>query len=191
MTRECYRVVVIDSTTSEERLLRTDGAVSQLPADGRSLGILEVGSRALFRGMVPIFDGSQKQMGALLIMQDVTPAYAEMKATRVRLIAVMVGMMVVLGMGLIGMIHKLVFRRFAQVIEAATRVVGGEFNRTIPRHADDEVGTIETLLDQFRQVFVNTLDELTAARNLAENTSGIMPTSEVLDAEKCQGSTRG
>jgi signal transduction histidine kinase len=57
------------------------------------------------------------------------------------------------------LLNQLVFKRLQHIIHVATRVVGGDFESEIKVSADDEVGQLEELFEQFRQVFVNILSQ--------------------------------
>jgi len=58
------------------------------------------------------------------------------------------------------MLSRLVFQRLERIIQVATRVVGGDLGTEIKVSSDDEVGQLEQLFEQFRQVFVYVLSHV-------------------------------
>jgi HAMP domain-containing protein len=58
------------------------------------------------------------------------------------------------------MLSRLVFDRLERIIKIATSVVGGDFGTEIQVRSNDEVGQLEQLFEQFRQVFVDVLSHV-------------------------------
>jgi HAMP domain-containing protein len=55
------------------------------------------------------------------------------------------------------LLSRLIFRRLERIIHEATRVAGGDYGTEIKVSSEDEVGQLEQLFEQFRQVFVDVL----------------------------------
>ena len=68
------------------------------------------------------------------------------------------------------LLDRLVFRRLQRIIRVATRVVGGDYDSEIQVSSKDEVGELEQLFEQFRQVFVDLL------RHSEEKTASLIGT---------------
>lgn len=76
------------------------------------------------------------------------------------LIVAIVALVLVMSGAMIVSLNKLVFSRLAKTMDVATCVVGGDFNRQIVPGSRDEVGKLEELLEQFRTVFINTVQDM-------------------------------
>lgn len=61
--------------------------------------------------------------------------------------------------GIILVLNRMVFRRIDKVIDESMRFVGGDHQTPIVRVRDDEIGKIETALEQFRVLFVDAVGE--------------------------------
>jgi HAMP domain-containing protein len=152
--------VIADKTTGSDTILQFQGDLSQLPEQGKVLERYEAGGSVFVRGIFPIHDASGQSVGAMFVVRDISDTYLAMRHTQlvlvtVTVVALLVGMIVVLGL-----LDRLVFRRLTHIIRVATRVVGGDYQSEIAVSSKDEVGELELLFEQFRQVFVDVLSHL-------------------------------
>jgi HAMP domain-containing protein len=147
-------LLVAENTTDDPDVLRYDGAIGDLPDEGRPLEVVRKGGRALVRGVFPIRDVSGRTIGGVFVLRDVTGVYGELRAAQVQAILGAVVLMIALGAVLVMVFQVLVVRRLNKMIRVATRVVGGEFETEIVPSGQDELGEFETLFEQFRMLFV-------------------------------------
>jgi len=101
-----------------------------------------------------------------VVLHDVTQVYREMKTTMRLAGLTIAGLTVLLSLALIVVIERLVFRRLDQITRTAKRVVGGDYTTAIVPSTQDEIGSFESLFDQFRVVFVNVVQEVEARNRL-------------------------
>jgi len=153
--------VLADLTSASERTIQFDGDLGSVSGNGQVLERYESGDSVFVRGLFPIYDTAHNTVGAMFVVRDISGVYISMRNTQQMLMLLsMVGL--VLGCGLVMMmLSRLVFDRLQHIIRVATRVVGGDFETAIAVESDDEIGQFEQLFDQFRQVFVNVLHEMT------------------------------
>jgi len=152
-------VVVLGATGDIPELAAYSGDVSAVPAGGQFLQKSEVRGQVFVRGVFPLKDVSGQTIGGVFVRHEVTDLYRNLAAARNRALAAIVGLTLVLSLSLTLLLQRLVFSRLDRTIALATRVVGGEFDTRIVPVSDDEVGRLETLLEGFRNVFVNTVKE--------------------------------
>jgi hypothetical protein len=158
--------VLATTTTSDESFLKYDGAFEQLPEEGIIIGQVKHGDSVFVKGIFPIIDITNRKVGGLFVLQNITDIYAGMKETQNKTILFIIIQALVISLVLIFILMRLVFRRLTTMIDKATRVVGGDYYTSIDTHSKDEVGQFESLFDQFRIVFVNILEQ---TQNIGKN----------------------
>lgn len=152
--------VVAENTSASEKIIRFDGDLASVPANGVVLERFQQGDSVFVRGLFPIHDAAGNAVGAMFIVRDISSFYLAMRRTQSVLIVSIVAILT-LGMLLVlALLTVLVFRRLQHIIVVATRVVGGDYETEINVSSDDEVGQFEQLFEQFRQVFVNVLSHV-------------------------------
>lgn len=152
--------VVADKTTDSDSILRFEGDLAGVPAEGKVLERFRAGNSVFVRGLFPIRDAAGNTVGAMFVVRDISGFYLAMQRTQNVLVILTV---VALAMGtflVLMMLNRLVFRRLDQIIVVATRVVGGDYESEIRVSSDDEVGQFEQLFEQFRRVFIDVLEHV-------------------------------
>jgi HAMP domain-containing protein len=149
--------VVADNTTATGNIIKFQGDLASTPAEGKVLERIHDGDSVYVRGIFPIRDASGNTVGAMFVVRDISSVYQAMRHTR-NVLVLLIVVSLSLGMALVLMLlNSLVFRRLQHIIAIATCVVGGDYESEIPSGADDEVGQLEQLFEQFRRVFVHLL----------------------------------
>lgn len=153
-------LVVWDKTSKSDRIFEFKTNLSSLPSTGKALDRFHEGNSEFVRGVFPIQDVEGNRVGAIFVVRDITSFYRSMQHTEI-IFAVSIVIAVLAGMVMfILMLNRLVFQRLQRIIQVATRVVGGDHETEIAVTSDDEVGHIEQLFEQFRQVFVYVLSHV-------------------------------
>ena len=148
-------IVVAHATTADEHLFAYAGDTRRIPAPGAVLELLERGGRHFVRSAFSIPDPSgQKQAAVVFVLHDVTEPVVLATAVRNRVVGAVVVLLVLVLIVVIGVFNRLVVRRLNAMVETATLVVGGDYQRHIVPSANDEIGQFERLFDQFREIFV-------------------------------------
>jgi HAMP domain-containing protein len=146
--------------------------LKDLGPEGKLLGEVAIGEGVFIRGVFPLYDSSGKITGGIFVKHDISALHAGMQKVQTTAIAAIVVLMLVLSVVIALMLNKLVFARLRQTMNVATRVVGGEFGSAIVPTADDEVGQLEQLFEQFRVIFVGVVDELSARQASDDKKAG-------------------
>jgi HAMP domain-containing protein len=153
--------VMGDKTSNSDRIFDFKGDLSAVPANGEALERYHEGKSEFVRGVFPIQDVAGNRVGAIFVVRDITNFYLSMQHTEI-IFAVSTAVAVLIGTGIfLFMLSRLVFQRLERIIRVATRVVGGDHGTEIQVSSDDEVGQLEQLFEQFRQVFVYVLSSVT------------------------------
>jgi HAMP domain-containing protein len=152
--------VVWDKTAKFDRICDFKGDLSTLPSTGQALDHFHEGNSEFVRGVFPIQDVAGNKVGAIFVVRDITTFYHSMQHTEL-IFAVSTVVAVLIGTGIfLLMLSRLVFDRLERIIKIATSVVGGDFGTEIQVRSNDEVGQLEQLFEQFRQVFVDVLSHV-------------------------------
>jgi hypothetical protein len=151
--------VIATNTSEEEGFLKYEGAFEQLPEEGQIIGEVRHGDSVFIKGIFPIIDISNRKVGGLFVLQNITDIYAGMKEAQNKTILFIIIQAVFICFVIIYILIRLVFRRLNIMIDKATRVIGGDYYNSIDTKSKDEVGQFEYLFDQFRIVFVSVLEQ--------------------------------
>jgi HAMP domain-containing protein len=153
--------VVAARTTSNDKILRFTGDLAAVPEQGMVLEQFHDGDSIFVRGIFPIRDAAGNTAGAMFIVRNISDVYATMRRTQnILLVATVVSLSLGI-LFLLTLLNRIVFRRLQHIIKVATRVVGGDFESRIKASSDDEVGKLEELFEQFRQIFISILGQVT------------------------------
>jgi len=160
--------VVAARTTSNDNILRFTGDLATVPDQGMVLEQFHDGDSIFVRGIFPIRDAAGNTAGAMFIVRNISEVYTTMRRTQnILLVATVVSLSLGILL-LLTMLNRIIFKRLQHIIKVATRVVGGDFESKIKVSSDDEVGKLEELFEQFRQIFVGILDQVTEMQELQE-----------------------
>ncbi|MFZ0311766.1 MAG: cache domain-containing protein [Candidatus Korobacteraceae bacterium] len=149
--------VVADRTTGSDAIIRFQGDVSAIQAQGQVLERYKEANSVFVRGIFPIRDASGKTVGAMFVVRDISEFYLAMQHTQNVLVLMTVAALTLGMLSVLMLLNRLVFRRLKDIIRVATRVVGGDYESEIRVSSHDEVGEFELLFEQFRSVFVTLL----------------------------------
>jgi HAMP domain-containing protein len=149
--------VAWDKTSNSSRIFDFKGDLSALPSSGQALDRYHEGNSEYVRGVFPIQDVAGNRVGAIFVVRDITSFYLSMRRTEM-MIGILTAVAVLLWTsGFMLLLNRLIFLRLERIIKEATRVAGGDYGTEIKVRSDDEVGQLEQLFEQFRQVFVDVL----------------------------------
>lgn len=155
-------VVLVDKTTDDIHIIDYEGDLAKIPEGGAVLEDIKKDDKVFVRGIFPLYDAKDRKVGGVFVLRDITPLYNDLKGMQNKAVIFIVALTVILSVVIIGMFNSLIIKRLTNMIEIATRVVGGDYKTQIVPSADDEIGKFESLFEQFRTVFVSlacTLEE--------------------------------
>lgn len=164
--------VVADKTADSDSIIRFQGELASVPAEGKVLERFQQGKSVLVRGIFPIHDAAGNTVGAMFVVRDISGFYLAMQRTQNVLVVLTVAALALGGLLISVLLSRLVFRRLDHIIVVATRVVGGDYGSEIQASSDDEVGQFEQLFEQFRRVFVDVLAHVPELQEQEKSRSG-------------------
>lgn len=151
------KYVAWDKTSNSGRIFDFKGDLSALPSAGQALDRYHEGNSEYVRGVFPIQDVAGDRVGAIFVVRDITSFYQSMRRTEIMIAVLAVVAALLFTAGFVFMLSRLIFGRLERIIKEATRVAGGDYGTEIKVSSDDEVGQLEQLFEQFRQVFMDVL----------------------------------
>jgi len=124
------------------------------------LGTYRSDEKTFVKAVFPLIDASGKQIGGVFVLHDISDLENGLANVRSSSVLATVVLMLVLCGALVLVLNRLVFARLRHTMDVATRVVGGEFQTSILPASDDEVGKLEAMIEQFRALFVDVVQDL-------------------------------
>jgi hypothetical protein len=107
-------VLLIDKTNEDTLLSQYEGDLTAIPAAGEILGQIHREEKAYIRGVFPLKDASNRVVGAVFVLRDITPVFVGMKAVRTSSIIAIVVLVLVMSVVMIVSLNRLVFSRLAK-----------------------------------------------------------------------------
>jgi HAMP domain-containing protein len=157
--------VIADKTTADDNIIKFQGDLAAVPEEGKVLETYSDGQSHFIRGIFPVRDISGQTVGAMFVLRDISGVYRAMRKTQEVLLVVTVLSLALGIVLLLALLNRFVFKRLNQIIVAATRLVGGDFETEIKIASEDEVGKLEQLFEQFRHIFVDLMKQMTAMQD--------------------------
>ena len=152
--------VVLSSTLNDHGKADLGAEIANLPPAGRLLGTYRSDEKTFVKAVFPLIDASGKQIGGVFVLHDISDLENGLANVRSSSVLATVVLMLVLCGALVLVLNRLVFARLRHTMDVATRVVGGEFQTSILPASDDEVGKLEAMIEQFRALFVDVVQDL-------------------------------
>jgi len=156
--------VIIETTMNDTQefldySFSTEG-LETVSDEGRIFNHFQVDNKSYVSGGFALYDAADRKVGAVVVTQDITSLaeIAKRNNQNVLLIALLGTILICFIM--VVLIRGIVVRPLSKVVEAATRVVGGDFKATADVHSKDEIGNLAEMLNMLSQVTANTGLEL-------------------------------
>ncbi len=153
-------VLLVDKTDASDDLLVYEGDITQVPAEGKIVRQLMKDNKFYVQGIFPVFDAGKRKVGGVIMSYDMTALYNNLKETQQSLICFSIVLISVISFLIFLGISFLLNRRFKQAEASIVNVLGGNFDAEIVPAADDEISQFEKMFEQFRQILVDTLNQL-------------------------------
>jgi hypothetical protein len=85
-------VVVVDTTNFTDGLVDYQGDLERVPPGGLVLGEESDGTRAWIRGLLPFYDATGRQVGAMVVAHDFSRMHAALRRSRLRVLVVVLAL---------------------------------------------------------------------------------------------------
>lgn len=159
---------VVAGLTREELTedIAFDEALTVVPREGLIIAAdAEDKGRHETLGLFPVIDAGGDAIGLVFVEHDITAQVEELRSAQLRVLAVMLGMMLVALLVVIALVNRFVIGRLDAIIvhleELGTRVVGGDFG-IVYEHSgpNDELSRFEDFIGHFIEMIASTLKEM-------------------------------
>jgi len=156
--------VVIDTTMQDTGLFQKFGFTGQnlnrVTDDGALFGFFPVNDKSYASGGFSLYNAAGTKVGAVVTIQDITAfEQAHSEANTNMAIITIIGVLIISGI-MVLVIVIVVIKPLTKVVDATTRIAGGDFTVELDVKSKDEIGQLAKLITQFRNMMANTASRL-------------------------------
>jgi HAMP domain-containing protein len=160
--------VVIDTTMEDAALFKdhllTPEMLANTTDEGSMFGVFELGERVYAGGGFALYDAGGDRVGSVVTINDITAIETSFEqASWNMLLTTVIGVILIAGIMAL-LVSRIVITPLERMVEATTRVAGGDFLATVDVKSHDEIGRMAELINQFKQMMINTASELKKLR---------------------------
>jgi HAMP domain-containing protein len=156
--------VVVDSTTGDVSDFKSYGFTEKdldtVTDEGNIFSGFSNGRSDYVSGGFALYDGSGTKLGAVVVIENVTPMEAAARQTNLNVLIVVILATVIIGAVMVIFVNRIIIKPLDRIVEETTRVAGGDFDTKIDVQSDDEIGALAEMIDGFRQIVMNMSKEL-------------------------------
>ena len=157
-------MVVIDTTMDDTALFEEYGFTSEnlarISDEGVLFGFFQVEDRHYASGGFSLYNAAGVKVGAVVTIADITDFQQSFDEANQNMgVIAIIGALVISAL-MVLVIVVVVISPLNRVVDAATRVAGGDFNARADVSSDDEIGRLAKLIMQFRNMMANTAARL-------------------------------
>lgn len=148
-----------DTSQFEEHCFAQDD-LDTVPDDGSIFNKFGVGDQTFICGGFTLYDAGDSRVGAVVAIQDVTTIEETAKKNNQLVLLIAIIGVVFIGGAMVFLVTKSILQPLDKVVDATTRVAGGDLSAEITFKSDDEIGQLAEMIEGFRKIVVNTAKEL-------------------------------
>ena len=137
---------------------------------GRLLPEVSRGARTGARGLIPVSDAGGRQVGAVVVLHDISALHDGMARARAGILLTLLAVAILMTLVLLALVHRLVFARLDRMTtsleDLGARLAGGEYDvgALAPTGPRDELGRFEEFFGHFLVGLGALVKDLTARR---------------------------
>ncbi len=167
---EAFPDFVLVEDTADDAAAIAGVPVGALEPGGRLLAEVGRGSRSFARGAVPVSDAAGRQVGAVVVLHDITALHDSMRRARSGILVTLLAVAILMALIMLALVQRLVFSRLDRMTttleDLGARLAGGEYDvgRLAPSGPKDEIGRFEEFFGSFLVVIGGLVKDLTARR---------------------------
>ena len=157
--------VVIDTTTDSivSFASNAEDKLSAVSDNGETLDKFSIGTNTYVTGGFPLYDAGGRAVGTVVVVKDLTPLEDAVKKSGqlVLIVSLISAIVIILVVGLL--VNKYILRPLENIVDATTKVAGGDFSAEIKAQSNDEIGDLAVMLEGFKKILVATAQDLEEA----------------------------
>ncbi len=157
-------LVLIVSTTIDDKSIQVPVAPASMPAGGVALGEWLEGTRSFVRGAFPVRDATDRVVGAMFVRHEITALRDGFAAGRNRVLWIAIATAMLASLVLVALANRLGLERLRRVADAmdglSARISSGEPLVAPPGRAapsGDEIGRVERAFERLADVVAGAL----------------------------------
>lgn len=161
------KYLVIDSTTDaiSSFAVNNEDKLSVTQPEGNSIDKFQMGTSTYITGGFPLYDASGQDVGTILVVNDITSLENTAKSNEKFVLITSIIAAVVISLILVLLVNKYILKPIDNIVDATTRVAGGDFSAEIKAFSNDEIGDLAMMIDAFKRILVGTAKELEDAQS--------------------------
>jgi HAMP domain-containing protein len=157
--------VVIDTTTDSigSFASNSEDKLSTVSDKGETLDKFDIGKNSYVTGGFPLYDAGGKAVGTVVVVKDLTPLENTVKKSgwNVLIISIISAIVISFAVGLL--VNRSILRPLENIVDATTKVAGGDFSAQIKAQSNDEIGDLAVMIEGFKKILIATAQDLEEA----------------------------
>ncbi|MCX9011590.1 MAG: HAMP domain-containing protein [Candidatus Methanoperedens sp.] len=158
--------VAIDTTTDtiSSFAARSEDKLSSVPDEGDTLDKFQTGSSTYVTGGFPLYDAGGKAVGTVVVVKDVTLLENAARESTWFVLVISIVSAVAISLVVVLLVNRYILKPLDNIVEATTRVAGGDFSAEVKAQSDDEIGDLAVMIEGFKRILVGTAKDLEEAQ---------------------------
>ena len=156
--------LVIDSTLPDVRTIQTqclnENDINTAPPDGKVFSQFSSNGKSYVCGGFSFNDVNDKKIGTIVVVEDITTLVTNANQSNMTVLVVAILSAIIIGGIMVLLVSKIVIKPLEKIVDVSTRVAGGDFDAKIEVESDDEIGQLAETMEQFKQIMINTANDL-------------------------------
>ncbi|NJD53979.1 MAG: HAMP domain-containing protein [Candidatus Methanoperedens sp.] len=158
--------VVIDTTTESIATFaaNSEDKLAQTPADGDIFDKYQAGSSTYIIGGFPLLDAGGKVVGTIVVVKDVSILENAARESTSFVLIVSIISAILVSLIVVILVNKYILKPLDNIVDATTKVAGGDFTAEIKAQSDDEIGDLAVMIEGFKKILIGTAQDLEKAQ---------------------------
>lgn len=160
--------VVIDTTLTDPSIFKnyvfSPDDLTAVTDKGKLIKHFELGGKYYVGGGFSLYDAGNKKVGAVITLDDFTAVEQTYQKAGFNMLLITLAGTLIISMIMILVVSLVVIWPLDKVVNATTRVVGGDFTAKVEVKSNDEIGTLAKMIEEFKRIMVDTAQELEQLR---------------------------
>ncbi|VVB86614.1 Double sensory domain of two-component sensor kinase [uncultured archaeon] len=154
--------VVIDTTTESiaNFASNSEDKLSKVSDAGETLDKFKIGGNTYVTGGFPLYDAGGNAVGTVLVVKDLTPLENTVNESSSLVLIISIISAIVICLAVVLLVNKYILDPLKNIVEATTKVAGGDFSAEIKPSSDDEIGDLAVMINGFKSILIATAKDL-------------------------------
>lgn len=161
------KYVVIDTTRKgiSEFAASDEDRLSNIADSGEIFQSFKTGSSSFVTGGFPLYDAGGDVAGTVVVVMDVTSFENTANENAMFVLIVAIISAILISLIVVLLVNLYILKPLDNIVDATTRVAGGDFSVEIKAKSDDEIGDLAMMIEGFKKILVGTAQDLEKAHD--------------------------